>query len=782
MNLSKAIFRLALGQRLPIIKGQLEIDGLCQPVLIRRDQYGIPYIEAQTEQDGWYGLGFCHGQDRAFQLESLLRVVRGTLAEIIGPDALPMDRFSRRVGFHWAAQQQWAVLNEEVRHWAEAYARGINAGITRGCSKRAHEFVLLGIQPTCYTAIDAVAVNKLLAFRLSSNWDIELMRLRVLTQDGPEALTALDAAYPDWLPVTSPPKALAGQTIDYLAQDLMLFGEMIQASGASNNWVVASARSATGRPLLANDPHLSPSLPSSWYLAHLHTPQWTVAGVSFVGTPTFPAAHNGFAAWGITAGMIDNTDLFIEEIGSDGRSIRQGDHFISCELRREKIQVKGQGIIEEDILLTPRGPLISPVLQDMPTAISLSATWLAARPLQGLLYLQRTQSFEEFRRYFAQWPGVSLNMAYADTSNTIGWQLIGEAPQRRKGWGTLPTMGWDEEAGWQDEPVPFEQLPFLVNPEIGFVATANTQPTREATGAFLGVDWLDGYRLVRINEVLDLRRDWDLAGLQALQLDQVTVPWRELRPIVLSMPVKTKAIQQGLAILEAWDGRVSADSAAATLFECFKVEIMRRAVRAKAPRTADWVLGKSPTPMMAHSLLSLSRMRHLSGLLRQQPDGWFENGWPQEIAEALDQVMRELAARYGADATQWAWGRVAPLTLEHPLGKRTPLNRVFNIGPFPWGGDENTIGQRAINLFKPTGNARGIASLRMVIDVGNWDASRYILPGGQSGNPLSPHYADQLPLWQQGEGVAIAWSPAQVEQAAKTSLRLVPKPGIQERV
>ncbi len=775
MNLPRTIFRLLLGRRLPTVDGTLQVPGAQQSLLIRRDTYGIPYIEADNDEDAWYGLGFCHGQDRAFQLESLIRVVRGTLAELVGADGLVIDRFSRRIGFLHAAARQLGAVDAQTLATLEAYARGVNDGVGAGCPKRAHEFVLTRSQPSRFTVIDILGVLKVMSFNMSNNWDAQLVRLKIHSEDGPEALKALDATYPEWLPVVSPPAAPAGRAVDRLADDLAAFGEAVGSGGASNNWALDATRTSTGRPMLANDPHLAPVLPPYWYLAQLRTPDWSVAGASFVGGPAFPIGHNGHAAWGTTNGVIDNTDLFLEQIGEDGKSVRKGNRFIPCEVRDEVIRVKGKADVEETVLITPRGPIISPALDGEWGALSINATWLAPRPLRGLLQLHRARSFDDFRERFSQWPALSQNMVYADVSGDIGWQLVGETPKRRKGWGLLPAPGWDPEVGWEEDPVPFEQMPYLVNPKTGFVASANNRPTQEGDGPFLGAAWLDGYRQARIAEALDSRRDWDIAGTQELQMDLSSVPWRELRGIVLGIPAQKEDAGKGLALLTDWDGTMNADSPAAAVFELFVCEMIRRTVEAKAPRAAAWVMGKSAAPLMARSTIGLRRMGHLSRLMQTQPEGWFARGWTDEMADALDHTIATLRKRHGSDAGKWAWGSVRPLTFQHPIGARAVLNRIYNLGPFSCGGDANTVAQAAVNLSDPEDNSCFVASLRMVADVGEWDACRFILPGGQSGNPLSPHYGDQLPLWQRGEGIPIAWSPDRIEETAQSLLRLTPK-------
>lgn len=774
MNLPRLLLRLVLGRRFPLTHGSLVVDGVREPVRIGRDAWGVPYVDARSEPDAWYGLGFCHGQDRTFQLELLLRVVRGTLAELIGPEGLPVDRLSRRIGFRVSAERQLAALAPDVREMLVGYARGVTAGATRGLPRPPHELAILRARPTAWTEADPLGVMKLMSFLLAANWDSELARLTVLRESGPEALAALDPAYPEWHPVTAPPGALAGQAADRLSADLVAFTAVTGAGGGSNNWALAAARTATHRPLLANDPHLAPTLPPHWYLARLRTPEWSAAGASFVGAPGFPAGHNGFAAWGVTAGFVDGADLFIEEVGPDGRSVRQGSGFVPCEVREERIAVKGGPDVVEQVLVTPRGPIIGPALLGEPGAVSLRAIWLDPLPARGLLRMHRARGFEDFRSAFAEWPGPSLNMAYADASGAIGWQLTGQAPRRRKGYGTIPLAGWDPDAGWEEHGVPFEEMPHLADPPQGYVATANNRPVAEGAGPFLGVDWIEGYRLARIGEALAARSDWDVAGTRELQLDQESVPWRELREHVLRASASEPETAAALELLRAWDGRVSADSAAAAVFELFVAEMVRRVAAARAPRGERWAAGAGFTPLVARTTFAVRRVGHLVRLLRERPAGWLARSWDDEVAAALGAAVRRLRAGHGPDPAGWAWGRVRPLTLLHPFGAKKPFDRVFNLGPVPCGGDANTPAQATVDPLEPTANPMFIASLRMVIDVGAWDASSFALPGGQSGNPLSPNYADQFPLWQRGEGIAIAWSEAAVAQVTRQTLALLP--------
>ncbi len=798
MRLLRGLLRFALGRRWPTTSGTLSVAGIHRAVTIRRDRWGIPYISAANDDDAWFGLGFCHGQDRAYQLETQLRIVRGTLAEQIGARGLPVDCLSRRIGFARSAQAQLQLLDTETRAMLVAYAAGVNAGATTGSPRLAHEFVFLRSQPTPWTAADALGYLKMLSFALVSNWDVELARYKVFASaDGEDALRALETSYAEWQPVTTPPKTHAGPALDRLAQDIAAFNDIWKLGGGSNNWAVSAARTRTGRPILANDPHLPGHLPPYWYLAQVRTPAWEAAGASFIGGPIFPSGHNGHAAWGVTVGLVDDTDLFLEQVGPDGRSIRHGDAFVPCECWTESIAVKDGETHQERILLSPRGPIISSLSTDPSTkddkvlttprggrsqprdpkcvpAFSLRATWLDPWPVRGLLGLHRVRSFQEFRQCFAQWPGLSLNVAYADASGTIGWQLGGMAPRRRRGCGTLPLPGWDEGVGWHTDPVPFAAMPYAENPSAGFLATANNKPVQDGDGPFLSTDYADGYRVAAIVESLAARADWDVASTLELQLDTKSLPWREMKEIVLACPATDPDTVIALELLRAWDGQVGADSAGAAVYEVFVAEMCIRVAKAKAPHSYEWAMGRGSSVLTPEGFFAVRRVAHLVRLLRTQPADWFERSWPEEIADALATATRRVRAAQGDDPANWSWGRLRTLTLRHPFGTKKPFNHIFNLGPYPFPGDANTIAQASVSPLHLPSDPGFLPSLRMVVDVGNWSASRFSLPGGQSGNPLSPHYDDQVPVWLNNEGIALAWTEEEISGAARETLVLQP--------
>jgi penicillin amidase len=771
-KLIQSVFRGALGQRLPLVDGEVRAPGIRRPVRISRDAHGVPSIVAENAEDAWFGLGFCHGQDRAGQLEILIRTVRGTLAEIAGADAVPIDRLSRRIGFRRAARAQLASARPEVRAQLHAYARGVNAGTSKGSPSRAHDLLLFGCDATPFEAEDAQGIMIMLCFALAANWDVELLRLEILRRDGARALRLLDASYPEHLPTSLPPFAAAGPSADRLEADLDALRTVFPLTGASNAWAVDGSRTKSKKPILAADPHLEPVVPPHWYLAHVVTPGWRVRGASFMGVPGFAIGHNERVAWGVTAAHADNTDLFLEEVGPGGRTIREGDAFVPCEERLEAIAVKGEDTIVERVLVTPRGPLVGAAFSGAGIGISISATWLSSRPYTGLLLAHEARDARAIQELFREASASSVCVVSADVDGHIGWRLAVEIPRRRRGHGTIPLPGWEPNTGFLDEPVAFDELPATLDPKEGFVATANNAPAPRGD-VFLGVDWLDGYHHRSIVEALAARSDWDLDATLALQKDVRSIPWEELRAHVLAAPRDGDA-GVGIDLLSAWDGRMAPDAIGASVYALFIAKLTAKLVAAAAPTTARRVLGEGFNPILPHNTLVGRRLGHVVRTIRERPDGVFEEGWPRAMSSALAEAIAMLRETRGPESARWAWGEVRPLRLVHLFSRVNPLlDRIFGLGPFPGRGDSSTIVQGAVDLLDPTSTPLGVPNLRVVVDLADLGASRFSMLGGQSGNPTSPLYRDQIDAFE-GGGLRLAWTDDDVRRLARHELAVVP--------
>lgn len=787
-RLGRAAFGALLGKREPVVDGTLRVAGGHAEVTIRRDAHGIPYVEASCDEDAFFGLGFAQGQDRAGQLEVFVRLVRGTLSEVVGEEGLAIDRLSRSIGFRRAASAQLLTSPERVRAQYEAFARGLNEGRSRG-GPLAHDLVLLGTEPSRVVGADLAAIGTFLAFALAANWDIELVRLLMLEEDGEEAVRALEPHYLETLSVASPPGQKAGPVLRAALADLEHLRELVGQGGGSNAWAVSGARTKSGKPLLAADPHLPPALPNSWYVAHARTPEWAASGAMFVGLPGWVVGHNGHSAWAATAAHGDNTDFFLEELSPDGLSVREGDDFVPCTLRRELIAVKGRAPAELLVRETARGPIVTQALElgtrARATALSLAATWLEPRPYEGFLSTHLARGPEAFRRCFEQNSTSGVASVYADVEGRIAYCFSMCVPVRRRGFGTIPLPGWDPRVGWTEARVPPSELPWVLDPEAGLLCAANAQPVRDGEGPFLGVDWLDGYRQTRIADELSRRTDWDVASTQALQRDVVVTPWHSLRPHVEALgggttgprgePARVELPRAAALAREellAWDGTASSESEAASLYAAFVSALARRVVSAKAPRSLARALGHGAHPLLPRSTILARRTRHLVELLDRRPGGFFADGWDAAVEAALGDAHDERERR-AREVGGKAWGRTRPLVLKHAIGEKRPLDAIYERGPLPGFGDASTIAQGTVDLGEPFGPVVGAPVLRAVIPLGDWDDARFALLGGSSGNPLSPHYDDQLGPWA-GEGVRLPFSGEAVREVATHTLRLVP--------
>jgi penicillin amidase len=504
----------------------------------------------------------------------------------------------------------------------------------------------------------------------------------------------------------------------------------------------------------------------------MSTPDYQIRGATLAGTPFFSIGHNQHIAWGMTGGSSDNTDLYLEELNSARTMFREGDSFQPLQITHRTIRIKGQESFQDQILITPRGPIISDVLDDLDLDLSFKAAWAQPQPMKKMFSIYQAKNFEEFRNTWSRWYQATLNMVYADEGDTIGWQFIGHIPDRKRNH-TIPVPSWDPDFLWKSDQIAFQDMPYIKNPELGLVATANNQPAA-ADELYLGYDYPGGYRLARIVELLRSRQDWDLEGMAELQLDLLAIPWREMRDIVINIPPTSPTIQEALGYLESWNGEVTPDSPAASLYEFFLSEINLLIIDVKAPQAKEWAQGKEMHPLI-YAPLGKRQVSLISRLVREQPEGWLEGSWDDLIGRALESALNKLKTEYGSSPEKWVWGMIRPLTLTHPFGNHPLLGKVFNLGPYPWGGDTQTVAQAQRSLKIPTMNPTGIANMRMILDVGQWENNLFVLAGGQSGNPFSHHYDDQIPLWQRGEGLTLAWEESSIKDKAVATLQLEPK-------
>lgn len=728
------------------------LPGLQRPCQVAFDRFGVPHVQAQSLRDAFFVQGFLHARERFFQMELARRAAAGRLAELLGPKAVPLDVRFRRWGLWEAARRQRQQLEGEAEAVLAAYAAGVNAAFaTLPPWRLAPECLFLGCQVEPWVPEDTLAVGLLLQSDLTWAAGEELRRARELAALGGARVAALwgwtEEQVEAWVPAPSAPRP------DGALPVLPTFSGV-----GSNNWAVMGSRSASGWPLLANDPHVGVANPATWYEIHLQAPGLAVAGASVPGTPGVLVGHNQQVAWGLTMVMLDDQDLFRLTLDREGKRERFGDSWLPLQVQEQKVRVRGEKAPRS---LTVKRSLHGPIIREEEGEV-LALAWSALQarsPVGCFLRLAQAQSAEEAMASFSSCESPALNLVVADRQGHVGWQVTGRVPRRGRGAGRLPAPGDDPAWAWQGFE-PFHTNPRLFDPPAGLLATANHDPFAEGDfpppafpGEFAGPE-----RVRTIRRTLASRQDWDVAGFLSLQLD-VHNPQAEALLAALR-PMLQQLAHPAAKQLLAWDGRMSADSKEALLWAEFLRALIRRVGGDEAKAT-----GLDRSPLSAAAILRL--------VLGQLDAAWWDDVTTPQREEAQEMVARALAEAVERAAGK-RWGEAHQVLFAHPLGSVPLLGWLFNAGPFPVGGAGPCLNATAYRALGDDFTVVALPSLRFVADLSNWDNSRMVLPLGQSGHPLSRHARDQLPLWLSGQAHTMPFSAQAVAEAAVRVTTLVP--------
>jgi penicillin amidase len=742
-------WRLAARSLRPDRDEVFETSGLAAEVTIAYDRWGVPHVRAASLADACFAQGWVHARDRFFQLELARRAAAGRLAELLGEAALPSDVRCRRWGLPATAAAQAAQLDGDTALAVNAYAAGVNAAVARfGAAGLAPELALLGGSVAAWTVQDTVGIGLLLERSLTWAAEDELRRAAELRALGTERAVALwgwsEEQRAAWLPAAGVASGQPGAAPSVPA-------------GGSNNWAVSGQRSASGYPLLANDPHVGIANPATWYEVHLQAPGLAVAGASIPGAPGVVIGHNEALAWGFTMSMLDDQDLFRLTLSPDGRSELVDGTWRALQLHEETIPVRGRAVPEK---LQVASSLFGPVVRQEGEEV-LALAWTALRghsPLPCFLRLDRAGSVEEGARAFADCEAPGMNLVMADRQGRIRWQVVGLVPLRGRSAGRLPSPGTDSLAAWQGWE-PFQRNPYLQDPQAGFVASANHDPFAE--GDFEGPPFSGGFappwRIRTIKGALAAREGWDVDACLALQNDVGNPEARALLQLLAPLldAIGTAPARQ----LHGWDGRMDAQSREALLWAEFLRELQRRVGGDEAAAA-----GLAASPIGGQELLRL-----LSGSLDAR---WWDDVSTPAVESARQVVAAALAAA-AARAGHHRWGERHRLLFAHPLGQLPLLGGLLNWGPYPASGAAPCCNATAYRAAGATFDVVWLPSLRFVADLADWDRAVFTLPLGQSGHFLSRHAADQVGDWLAGRAHPMAWSPAAVAAAtvARSQLR-----------
>jgi penicillin G amidase len=770
------------------------IPGLRDPVTVRRDERGIAYVEAKNDEDLYFAQGYITASDRLWQMDLFRRTERGELAEVLtaGPNniALEQDKQHRTLGFAQVAEAEVAQASPQARAILEAYARGVNAYIASlDARSLPPEFQILQYKPKPWTPADSLIVVKLFFEALSSTWRIDVMReaLAGLPAEKLAGLTPETSPYDvlvvgkdtkkrmAWIPQPSTSFApVTNETILALARDeeiaanaLWRVGLYAEGLAASNNWVVSGKRTATGKPLLANDPHLSPNAPSIWHMVHLSAPGVRVAGVTAPGLPGVVIGHNDRIAWGFTNVGPDVQDLYIEKFDpANPRRYQTASGWRDAEIRHEEIKVR-KGIMDSstdtvilDVTVTQHGPIVFEK-----DGKRYALRWTALDPklnkADSSYSLNRARNWKEFSSALGSFTAPTQNIVYADIEGHIGYHAAGVVPVRKSGDGSVPNDGSTEAGEWVSY-IPIDKLPTVFDPPSGIIVTANQRIVGNDYPYFLTHSWAQPYRARRIMDLLnekpklttdDFRRiQGDVYSFAAVAFARQIV--KILRPNLTPADAKFSEV---LDAFEKWDGRINADSRVAPL-----VIQMRAALRTRILAAA---LGPELNRIFAWNNFEAT----LDRLMAEQPKEWL----PKEFTSYADllracheDARAALTKSAGADESKWMWGETAKVRFQHPLATAPLVGLQFTIPPFPQNG---TSGLAA------TVNVGGPVSMRLIADPGDWDRTQHGISLGESGLPSSPHWKDQLDDWRAATPRVFPFSEAAVARATKQTLILEPK-------
>lgn len=816
---------------MPQVAGETQIAGLQGPVNIYRDELGIPRIYADSAHDLFVAQGYVHAQDRFWQMEFWRRIGSGRLSELFGPATLGTDRFVRTLGWARAAAADEAALDSETRQYLQWYADGVNAYLDTRDSLGL-EFTIMGLQganvkPEKWTIINSLTWLKAMAWDLGGNLDKELERAQLAQIIGPEATNEMDPFYPADHPVILPSPASsfdASSTLATIRQIDTLLGGGFQGIG-SNNWVISGKLTDTGRPYLANDPHLASQMPSIWYEVGLHCRKiadycpFDVVGFSFAGVPGVIIGHNQRIAWGVTNLDPDVQDVFVENINpGNPNQYEVNGRWADAQVIPEIITVRGKVEPDPDhpemkiaydegvdlstvtiiVRVTRHGPLIDSAYAsardlsssfnglDMPPDAALALRWTAISApsftYRAVINIMRAQNWDQFRSALRDWTVPAQNFIYADLDGNIGYQAPGLIPIRRGGDGTYPVPGWNDDYDWTGY-IPFEELPSAYNPPQGYIATANNAVVGPDYKYLLTRDWDAGYRARRIDDMIQAKNKIGLADVQAMQGDNANLSAREVMPYLAALHFDEPVLQAGLDSLQRWDFQQHLDSGPAALYNLFWVRLVSNTFFDELGDHTDLRPDTSASTMLA-----------VRNLLSQPANHWWDNVSTQDKVETRDDILRssfqqaykDAETSMGTDPGGWKWGQLHLATFRNlTLGKSgvALIESIFNRGPVQTSGGESTVNATGYGIETNDDGSIDMArslqvnwlpSMRMIVDLSNFDNSLAVHTTGESGHPFNAHYEDMIELWRLIQYHPMLWDRNTIEGRSKATLTLRP--------
>jgi penicillin G amidase len=749
-----------LGQRaVPDYNVDIQLKGLYEPVDVYRDSFAIPHIYAKNEHDLYMVVGYLSAQDRLWQMDLLRRVTEGRLSEIFGHSYVDTDLLLRALRFRDKSEKILLQADSAIINALNGYADGINQYILQNEQRLPFEFTILGYKPEKWEPYQTVNMIGYMAWDLKAGWNEILLSEIQKTVDSihynqllPDTLNIQPYIYPS---------SASKNKFSNLIPDLLLYTAELQKLGvdvleASNNWAVSGTKSTTGMPLLANDMHLSLSVPGIWYQMHqVVEGELNVTGLVLPCTPFVICGHNDSIAWGMTNTFVDNVDFYEETINpADSTKYRYNGEWLSFENRKTVIKTKNGDEIEKTLVFTQRGPVVSSFKNVEGKVVSMQ--WAGdkmSNEIKSVFLLDRANNWEDFTNALRTFNAISQNVVYADKKGNIGLYCAAGVPIRKRdiAFGILP--GDTDEYDWKGY-VPFDELPHIYNPANGYVASANNRTASPEYPYHIGTWYFLPDRFERITELLSVNQKLSVDDFRAIQLDQKSKLAERYMPVLINALSGFNNMSQieskSFEILRGWDYTMNSNSPAAAIFETFYLQFIRS--------TFEDELGNDLF-VSFNDVSSVSRIA-TNQLINNRTSVWFDNITTANktetesdiIISSFIQSVQDLSQKLGDDPDTWEWGSIHHLVLAHPLSAEKVLDRLFHLnpGPFSVGGSFHTVSPYTYINNKPFDANHG-SSHRHIFDLGNWDNSLTVIPTGASGIPASKHYCDQTDLYVTGK-------------------------------
>ena len=767
-----------LARAVPNTSETVNLKGMGASAEVYRDVYGIPHVRAGSTWDAFLAQGFVTAQDRLWHMDYDRHRAYGKWAEYTGPAGLDQDTMMRRFRLEASARTDYQAVGEEARMVLDAYAAGVNAFIGTTHTLPI-EYSIVDAQPQLWQPWDSLAIFKVRHI-LMGVFEAKLWRARLVHHLGAERAARLFPGYPQGQLQVLPPGASYDGPIEDGLDELSLGAQALnwlgETESGSNNWVLAGSRTASGKPLLAGDPHRAPEVPNVYYQSHLACPEFDAIGLSFPGVPGFPHfGHNQHVAWCVTHANADYQDLFVERFSSEEppRYEFKGE-WRPAEVYHETIAVKGGSPVELDVTVTHHGPIIAgDPARGFGVAFRYTATAAPNRSADALLPMIRAASASELEESMRPWVDPANNFVYADIHGEIGYLTRGQVPIRSKANAWIPVPGWTGEHEWKGA-IPFEEMPRSRNPETGYIVTANNRITSPEYPHYIGFDFTPGFRAERVTaRLLALGTKATADDMAAVHADRVSIPAQMYVGLLDRVQPLDAPSAEAKRRLLAWDGDMDRDIVAPTIFSAFQDSLVRDVIGHILGPLAQDVLEGVGRGGPAH----VSRLRaRFPSMIRDGDRSLLPPGsdWASVMARALADAVEWLRRELGEDMNAWRWGRLHRTRPRHTLSPSFPhLAGLLDPLSIPISGDGDTPQAAGYSLAEP-GVVTGTSVARYVFDLSNWSNSGWIIPLGASGHPGSPHYADQSDNWREVQLIPMVYEWDRIAAHAESHQTLQP--------